>query len=76
MVVTFWPTTEPIGVMQLRAGAFDMNRAGAAKAHAAAKLGAVVTGHVANRPEQRHILGDIEWMVLTVEFQVIMGTPA
>ncbi|MOA30233.1 hypothetical protein D3C78_1513030 [compost metagenome] len=46
-----------------------MNGAGAAKAHAAAKLGAVVTGHVTDRPEQGHVLGDIERMVLTVEFQ-------
>ncbi|MNN56814.1 hypothetical protein D3C81_1717680 [compost metagenome] len=46
-----------------------MNGAGAAKAHAAAELGAVVTGHVTDRPEQGHVLGDIERMVLTVEFQ-------
>ena len=46
-----------------------MNGAGTTQAHAAAKLGAVVTGHVANCPEQGHVLGDIELMVLTVEFQ-------
>jgi len=48
---------------------FDMNGAGPAQAHAAAEFGAVVTGYVADRPEQRHVLGDVELMVLTIELQ-------
>ena len=46
-----------------------MNGAGPAQAHAAAEFGAVVAGHVADGPEQWHVLGDVELMVLTVELQ-------
>ncbi|MCY1379730.1 hypothetical protein D9M69_674760 [compost metagenome] len=43
-----------------RRGAFDVDGAGAAQGHAAAELGAVITSHVADSPEQRHVLGNIE----------------
>src|SRR5438132_13498522 len=46
-----------------------MDGAGTAQAHAAAELGAAVTRHVANSPEQRHILSDIQLVILTIEFQ-------
>jgi hypothetical protein len=52
-----------------RRQAIDVNGAGATQAHAAAEFGAVVTGDIADRPEQRHVFRDIEGMVLTVEFQ-------
>lgn len=49
--------------------AVDMDGAGAAQAHAAAELGPGIADDVADSPEQGHILGDIELMILAIEVQ-------
>ena len=60
-----------------RAGrlAFDVHRAGAAQGHATAVLGAGEIGDVAQRPEQRHVIGHVQLMVLAIEIQGNHGLP-
>src|SRR5450830_610301 len=47
----------------------DMHGAGTTQPHATAEFGPGITRHITDRPEQRHVLGDVQRMVLTVEFQ-------
>ncbi len=47
----------------------DMHGTGTTQAHTAAEFGPGITRHIADRPQQRHLLGDVQGMVLTIEFQ-------
>jgi hypothetical protein len=56
-----------IGVMQERGNAIDMHGAGAAKRHAAAELRSGHAEHVAQHPEQRRVVIDIDALRVFVD---------
>jgi hypothetical protein len=66
MVVTFFPATLEIGVMQERV-AVDMHGTRAAKRHATAELRAGLTERVTKHPKERHICADIYGLGLAVQ---------
>src|SRR5690606_21816927 len=53
--------------------AIHMHRAGAAQRHAAAELGAGHAQLVTQRPEQRHVVGDVEVPGLTIDLKLWHG---
>src|SRR5690606_41775068 len=53
--------------------AIDIHRAGTTQGHAAAVLGAGEIGNIAQGPEQWHIVGHIQLMVLAIEIEASHG---